>query len=86
MKTVLVSVLVCVGLISSACVMGSGGVRAGTLTQDQIRTQATGLGATHGSHLVQSRASCEPDRADAVWGPHEELLGYSCYAASQGAS
>lgn len=87
MKTILISVLLGAGLISSAYAAGNGGgAGAGALTQEQIRTLATSLGATHTSHLVQNRASCQPDMADPVWGPHEVLLGYSCYAEPQGAS
>ncbi len=30
-------------------------------------------------HIVRNANECAPDQAEAVWGAHANLLGYSCY-------
>lgn len=85
MKPVNLSLLLLLALSSSASAMG-GGSNATTagLTLQQIGAMASSMGPTHTSHLVQSRASCAPDAADPVWGPNNELLGFSCYLPGGG--
>jgi hypothetical protein len=85
MKSLQISAILLLALSSSACAMGSDPRNAtASLTQDQIQTLASNLGPTHSSHLVQSPDSCAPDAADPVWGPGNQMLGFSCYAAPQG--
>ncbi len=87
MKSVRLSLLLLVALCSSACAMGGGPRTASApLTQEQIAALATRLGPTNTSHLVQNSAECAPDAAAIVWGPNQEALGYSCFAAPQGGS
>ena len=31
------------------------------------------------TYLVPHRADCEPDAADPVWGPGQQLAGFSCF-------
>ena len=65
----------------AGCSQSGPGPQATPLSQAQIGALASSLGPTHTSTLVQSPASCAPDQADPVWGPGQQLLGYSCYRA-----
>jgi len=65
----------------AGCSQTGPGPQATPLSQAQIGALASSLGPTHTSTLVQSPASCAPDQADPVWGPGQQLLGYSCYRA-----
>jgi hypothetical protein len=87
MKPVRLSLLLLLALSSAACAQGRGPTSpSAALTQKQIAALATSLGPTNSSHLVQNSAECAPDAAAIVWGPNQEALGYSCYAAPQGGS
>ena len=73
---------------SVACAMGSGpwrSVRCITnlpagMTQAQVDDITAAMGPTNTSCLVASRSDCEPQAAEPVWGPRQELVGFSCYA------
>ena len=49
------------------------------MTQAQVNDITAAMGPTNGSCLVKSPSDCEPDAAAPVWGPHQELVGFSCY-------
>jgi hypothetical protein len=91
MKRIHLLVLMFFALGSAAFAADSKAYRAlvepgdvGGLTQPQIAALATNLGPTHTSYLVQSPVSCAPDAADPVWGPQEQMLGFSCRAPGRG--
>lgn len=63
----------------AGCSQTGAGPQAAPLSQAQIGALASSQGPTHTSHLVTDPASCAPDRADPIWGPGQQLLGYSCY-------
>ncbi len=42
----------------------------------------SGSGRFH--HVVRNANLCAPDQAEAVWGYHQELLGYRCYENPNG--
>ncbi len=65
----------------SGCSQTGPSAQATPLTQAQIGALASSLGPTHTSTLVQNPAACAPDQADPIWGPGQQLLGYSCYRA-----
>ncbi|MGO9740490.1 MAG: hypothetical protein ACLPN5_03055 [Roseiarcus sp.] len=54
------------------------------VTQAQVDDITASMGATHGSCLAENPSDCEPDDADPVWGPHQELVGFSCFEAPSG--
>ena len=49
------------------------------MTQAQVNDITEAMGPTNGSCLVASPADCEPQAGEPVWGPHQELVGFSCY-------
>ena len=63
----------------AGCSQAGSGPEANAPTPSQVAAIATSQGPTHTSHLVSDPASCAPDRADPIWGPGQQLLGYSCY-------
>jgi hypothetical protein len=69
------------GAALAGCSQTGPNPQATPLSQAQIGALASSLGPTHTSKLVQNPASCSPDQADPVWGPGQQLLGYSCYRA-----
>ena len=54
------------------------------MTQAQVNGITEGMGPTNSSCLVRSPADCEPQAAEIVWGPHQELVGFSCYSNANG--
>ena len=54
------------------------------MTQAQVNAITEGMGPTNTSCLVKSPADCAPQAAEAVWGPHQELVGFSCYENANG--
>ena len=72
-------------LTAATCLRGAAMASPITpLTEAQIKSTVESLGPTHSSRLVRNTAECAPDLADAVWGPHNEFLGYSCYSNDNG--
>jgi hypothetical protein len=49
------------------------------MTQAKVNDITAAMGPTNGSCLVASPADCEPQAAEPVWGPRQELVGFSCY-------
>lgn len=54
------------------------------MTQAQVNAITEGMGPTNTSCLMKSPADCAPQGAEAVWGPHQELVGFSCYENANG--
>ncbi len=54
------------------------------MTQAQVNAITEGMGPTNTSCLVKSPADCAPQGAEAVWAPHQELVGFSCYENANG--
>jgi hypothetical protein len=86
MTKLFVSLAAFFALSSVACAMDNG-LRCVTklphgMTQAQVDDITASMGPTHTSCLVASPADCEPRAAEPVWGPHQELAGFSCYERS----
>jgi hypothetical protein len=54
------------------------------MSQAQVNDLTEGMGPTNTSCLVSSPADCAPQGAEIVWGPHQELVGFSCYENANG--
>jgi hypothetical protein len=54
------------------------------LTQAQVDAITEAMGPTNSSCLVRSPADCAPEGAEIVWGPRQELVGFSCYSNANG--
>jgi len=54
------------------------------MTQAQVNAITEAMGPTNTSCLVNSPSDCAPQGAEAVWGPHQELVGFSCYENANG--
>jgi hypothetical protein len=84
MKTLPLVGAIAIFAFSSAALAQGGQVLKGGLTQAQINDITAGMGPTNSSHLVSSPAECQPQMAEAVWGPGGQLAGYSCYENANG--
>jgi hypothetical protein len=79
---------------SCACLLDQGGglfpsVRCITrfpdgMTQEQVNAITEAMGPTNSSCLVRSTSDCAPQGAEIVWGPYQELVGFSCYSNANG--
>ena len=54
------------------------------MTQAEVNAITEGMGPTNSSCLVKSPADCAPQGAEIVWGPRQELVGFSCYENANG--
>ncbi len=66
--------------LSSAAYGGSGNcLAAATSPGGGQRPAIDSTDPRPSGHIVQNANECAPDQAEAVWGAHTNLLGYSCY-------
>jgi hypothetical protein len=54
------------------------------MTQAQVNAITEAMGPTNTSCLVRSPADCAPQGAEIVWGPRQEMVGFSCYSNANG--
>ena len=84
MKHISLSAILLLALGTSSYAMGGGvGSNRSGLTEGQIgvlvQEQAGTNAATATSHLVQNSAECAPDQAEPIWGPGQQMIGYTCH-------
>jgi hypothetical protein len=84
MKYISLSACLLLAFGTSAYAAGSGPASTrSSLTEGQVAVlvqQQTGTSeATATTHLVQNSADCAPDEAEPIWGPGQQMIGYTCH-------
>lgn len=79
MKQLRLTIVALFGLSFAASAVSGSCLAATALWSDGQNSSVGSTVPGAPGHIVRNANECAPDQADAVWGGHGNLLGYSCY-------